>query len=135
MPVLRPVIDEQQDSRCGHTLTQKGEKFLGFTVQPLQILEDEFEGLIETLAYQQPLHRVKRAPASDLWVHLLEGGSRVRNPQQKKEIGQGVFQATIEHEHFAANFLSPLALIIVHGDLKVILQQLNKREIRVRFAM
>ena len=40
-------------------------------------------------------------------------------PKQRKQIGQRVFKATVEHQHFAADLLPPCPLLILGLELKV----------------
>jgi hypothetical protein len=54
--------------------------------------------LIQTLAQEQLLERLERPPSPNLRVHLLQGRGLFFNPQQRKQIGQSVFQAAIEHQ-------------------------------------
>ena len=67
------------------------------TVNPMQVFKDEDQRLIETLAQEELLERLKRAPAANLRVHLLQRRGLLFNAQQRKQIGQGVFQAAVEH--------------------------------------
>ena len=52
MLVLRSVVHEQKDTRCDHTIAQHVEKSLGLAVQPLEVLKEEQQGLVEALAQQ-----------------------------------------------------------------------------------
>src|SRR4030095_15317905 len=117
--------DQQQDLGRGHALSQHIEKSLGFAIDPVQVFADEDEGLIETLAQEQALKRLKVAPAANLWVHLLQRGGRLFNTQERKEIRQGIFQAAIECQHFAGDLLLSLAFVILWLQVKITLQQLN----------
>ena len=80
----------------GHTLTQRIEKPLRLAVDPVQVLKDENERLIETLAQEELLERLKRPPPPNLRVHLLQRRGLLLNAQQRKEIGQRVFQAAVQ---------------------------------------
>src|SRR3972149_2516082 len=62
VPVLGPVVDEQQDSRPGQALDQAVEEDPGLAVDPVEILEDEQDGLDLALAEQQPPDGVLGAP-------------------------------------------------------------------------
>ena len=55
----------------GYTLTQHIEKALRFAVNPVQVLKDENQRLVETLAEEQLLERLKRPSPPNLRVHLL----------------------------------------------------------------
>src|SRR5215510_11627961 len=120
MAVLWAVIDQQQHSGGGHTLAERYEKRLGLTVQPVQILKDENQGLIETLADKQALERLKGAPPSYLGVfhHRLHGSMRIGNTQQRQQVGQDVFQTAIQREHLSQDLLAPAAVIILEGNLE-----------------
>src|SRR5262249_37032236 len=50
MAVLRAVIDEQQEGRGGDTLAQGIEEALRLSVDPVQVLKDENQGLLEAFA-------------------------------------------------------------------------------------
>src|SRR5215510_8847087 len=131
MPILRAVINQQQQSGGGNTLTEQREKRLGLAVQPVQILKDEDQGLVETLADQQALERLKGAPPPHLGVfHQLRHRSmRIGHPEQRQQVGQDVFQTAVQREHLAQDLLAPAAVIILGGNLEVALEQLNQRQI------
>ena len=83
------------------------------TVDPVQILKDQDQRLIETLAQEEFLERLKRPPAANLRVHLLQRRGLFFNPQQGKQIGQRVFEAAVQLQHFADHFLPPRPLVIL----------------------
>ena len=39
-------------------------------------------------------------------------------PSKRKEIRQGVFQAAVEHQHFASDLLPPLAFVILRLNVE-----------------
>src|SRR4030095_12192618 len=87
MPILRPVIDEQQDARRGNTLAQDIQKPLRLGVNPVQVFKNQDERLIQTLAQHKLLYGLKRPPAPDLGVHLLQRRGRVLDAQERKQVG------------------------------------------------
>ena len=89
MLILRPVVHQQQQTCRGDAVDQDVEKRLGLGVEPVQVLTDEEQRLVETFAQQQALEGVIGASAPHLRVHLQEGGSRLGNPQQRKEATAG----------------------------------------------
>ena len=97
----------------GHTLTQHVEKPLRLTVDPVQVFKDQDQRLVETLAQEQLLERLKRPPPPNLRVHLLQRRGLLFDAEQGKEIGQGVFQAAVERQHFAVDLLPPRAFVIL----------------------
>ena len=57
------------------------------------------------------------------------------NPEQREQVGQCVFQTAVEHQHFAAHFLAPRALVVGRLNPEVAFEQLDDWEIRSRLAM
>ena len=135
MAILRAIVHQQQNLGAGHTLTQHIEKPLRLAVDPVQVFKDQDQRLIETLAQEQLLERLKRPPPPNLRVHLLQRRGLFFDAQQGKQIGQGVFQTAVEHQHFAGDLLPSLAFVILGLNLKVALEQFNHRQIRRGFAV
>ena len=113
MAILGTIVHQQQDLGRGHALTEHVRKPLRLAIDPVQVLKDQDQRLIETLPQEELLERLKGPSAPNLRVHLLQRRGLFFNPQQGKQIGQGVFQAAVEHQHFAADFLPPLPFIIL----------------------
>ena len=61
VPVLGPVVDEQQDARGGQALDQAVQERLRLGIDPVQVLEDEEERLRLALADEQELDAVEDA--------------------------------------------------------------------------
>ena len=118
MAILGAIVHQQQDLAPGHTLTQRVEKPLRLTINPMQVFKDENQRLIETLAQEQLLERLKRPSAPNLRVHLLQRRGLFFNAQQGKQIGQRVFQAAIERQHFAGDLLPSLAFVILRLNVE-----------------
>ena len=118
VPILGAIVHQQQNLRTGHTLTQRIEKSLRLGVDPVQVFKDEDERLVETLAQEELLERLERPPPPNLRVHLLQRRRLFFNAQQGKEIGQGVFQAAVKHQHFASDFLPALPFVILRLDVE-----------------
>ena len=66
----------------------------------MQILKDEDEGLFQTLPQEKSLQRLERPPPPNLRVHLGQVRLLVVDAEQRKQIGQGVFEAAVEREYF-----------------------------------
>jgi hypothetical protein len=82
VPVLRPVVDQQQQPRRRCTLAQQVEERLALAVDPVEILEDQHAGLVEGLAQQHALDRLERPLPADLRVHLRERDRFVPDSEQ-----------------------------------------------------
>jgi len=48
----------------------------------VEIFDDQEQGLVQTLAQQQPRERLERATAPELGVHLLQSSGGIRDRQQ-----------------------------------------------------
>ena len=73
--VLRAVVDQQQQAGRGQALDQAVEQRLGLGVDPVQVLEDQQQGLHLALAQQQALEGVEGALAALGRIEGLPGGS------------------------------------------------------------
>ena len=67
--VLGPVVDQHEDARTGDAVHEQVQKFLGLRVDPVQVLEDHHQRLLEALTDDDALDRLQRAPASYLRIH------------------------------------------------------------------
>src|SRR5262245_14962595 len=101
----------------------------------MQVLEEEHEWLIQTLPQEQSFERLKRAPAANLRVHLLQEGGLLLNAQQDREIGECVFQVAVEAQDSANHALASHPFVIRRLNLEVALQQLDQRQIGRGFAV
>src|SRR5262249_30083266 len=70
--VLRPIVDQQQQSRRWQALDQAVEQGLRLRINPVQILEDRQERLLLALAQQHTLEGVEGALAALGWIELQE---------------------------------------------------------------
>ena len=58
------------------------EKPLRLAIDPVQVFKDQDQRLVETLAQEQLLERLKRPPPPNLRVHLLQRRGLFFNAQQ-----------------------------------------------------
>src|SRR5262249_34847445 len=131
MPILGSVVHQQQQAGRGYTLTQGIEKPLGLAVNPVQVFKDQDHQLVEALPQEEFLDGRERPLPPDLRlrVHLLQGGGRIVQAEQGEEVGQGLFEATVQHEHLAADFLPSRALVVLRLNLKIALEQVEQGQI------
>ena len=52
----RAIADQEKRTSRGNGLAQELEKGLGFGIQPEQVLKNDYEWLVQTLAHQQALY-------------------------------------------------------------------------------
>src|ERR1700730_17817690 len=133
--ILGPVGDQQQDTGGGQHVHQQVQQSLSSRIDPVQILEDNDQWLVETLAQQQPLDRLQCPSLPDLRIHLGKRIVRVAHAEEREQVNQRVFQSAIQRKHFAGDFLAPLAFVILDGDLEIILEQVDQRQVRRGLAM
>src|SRR5262249_13005259 len=95
LPILGAIVGQQENAGTGDTLNQGIEEALGLSVDPVQVLKDKDQRLIEALPEEKLFEGLKGPPPPNLRVHLLEAGHRLFEAQQGKKIGQGVFEAAI----------------------------------------
>ena len=88
MAILGAVVGEEQQLGAGHTLTEHVQKALRLPINPVQVFKDQDQRLVETLAQEQLLERLKRPPPANLRVHLLQRRGLLFNAEQRKQIGQ-----------------------------------------------
>ena len=85
MPVVRPVVDQQEQARRRQALAQAVEQDLGLRIQPVQILADQQEGLHLALAQQHSLERGERALAALRGIKLQKRAVRRQGVEQRQE--------------------------------------------------
>ena len=93
--ILRTIVHQQQDWP-GDTLTQHIQKPLGLTVDPVQVFKDQDQRLLKALPQEQLLS-ASNVRRRRIWGSICCNGRLLFNPQQRKKIRQGVFQAAVEH--------------------------------------
>src|SRR6516164_6449262 len=101
MPILGPVVNQQQDAGVGNRIGQQVEHGLRLRVDPMEILENDDERLLEALADENALEPLLGAPPPNLRIHAGHGVVAVLESEQCKEIGDYVFQRTVELQQLA----------------------------------
>src|SRR5713101_7266718 len=129
MRVLRAIVDQQENLRGADRVSEQIQKRLGLAIDPVQILEDRHQRLVERFAQQDALDRLERAALADLRIHLRNRVIAFHNPQQRIEVGNGIFQSAIQLQQLAKDFLSAAPTVIFRGYLKITMQQIDYRQI------
>jgi len=135
MAVLGAVVDQEQDAgvcdRVGEQIKQK----LSFRIDPVQVLEDQDQRLVEAFAQQDAFERIMRAPPPNLRVHLSQWIFGFLDSKQRKDVRQRVFQRMIQFQYLSDDFLAPLPRIILGNDSQVVAQKFDYRQICRGLAM
>ena len=101
----------------------------------MEVFENHHQRLIERFAQSYALDRLQRAPLPDLPVHLREWIITLDNTEQAEQIGQCVFQTSIERYDSSCDLLAALALIVPGGNVEIIAQQIDDRQIGAGLAV
>jgi hypothetical protein len=96
VPVVRPVVDQQEQARCRQALDETVEQRLGLRIQPVQILTDQQQGLYLALAQQHPLERSECVLAALRGIELQERAIRRQGIQQYEERRDGIVEGRVE---------------------------------------
>ena len=132
MTVLGPVVDEQQEPGRGQALDETVEERLGLAVDPLEILDEDEEGLDLALAQQQSLDAVERALTALGRIEPFPCGVAVSDVEQREQRGQRRLERRVERRgDLAANLLGVVRLL----DGEVRSQQLHDGQVRRRLAV
>jgi hypothetical protein len=117
--VLRPVVHQQEQPSRGETLDQAVEQGLRFPVYPVQVLEDEEEGLALALPEQEMLDGIECALPPLSGIERLPGGVVDGHIEQSEQGRQDRLERAIEREELPGHLLADLAvgLAIVHPEV------------------
>ncbi|MCY1283203.1 hypothetical protein D9M70_320760 [compost metagenome] len=135
MAVLGPVVDQQHHARGGHMVDHHVEEGLGLAIEPLQVFKDQHQRLVDALAHQQPGNRVKGALAPDRRIHGRQRRTRFGGAEQVEQVGQVIFQRAVERQQPARHLLAAGAVAVLRGDLEVVLQQFDQRQVGESLAV
>ena len=112
MAVLRTIVHEQQHARTGDAVGEQVEQRLGLGVDPMQVLEDHHQRVLERLAQDDPLDRFERAPAPDLRVHLGQRIGAFLYSEQSQQVRQRIAERRVECGKRGTDFLAPRGRIV-----------------------
>src|SRR5213592_3509740 len=116
MLVLRAVVDEEEDASCREALKQAVEDCLGLRIDPVQILEDETEGLALALPERQVLDGIQGPLAALRWLERLPLRVLDWHPEQGEEGRQGRLEGRIEGEQLVGQLLPDLLPVVLGFD-------------------
>ena len=126
MAVLGPIVHQQQDARRADAVGQQVQECLRLAIDPVQVFEDHYQRLVDTLAQQDALDRLQRASLAGLRLDLRDLLVLIGQAKQPIQVGKRVLQRSIEREHAPGYFLSPRPLVIVGRDLEIAPQQIDQ---------
>ena len=112
MLVPGAVVDEEQQLRGRKTVDETIEQRLRLGVDPVQILEDEQQGLGLTLTEEQALDGIERASPSLRRIERLPLRLVHRHVQEREDGRQHRPERVIQREDLARHLLLDLAVIV-----------------------
>ena len=133
--ILGPVVHREQDGRGRQALDEGVEQRLGLGVDPVEVLEDEEQGLRAALPEQHALDGLERPRAARDRVEpreLMVLRERVEHPQERRDT---VLQSLVEGEDVAGHLRAHRAHVVLLRDLEVALEEVDHRQVRCRLAV
>src|SRR5262249_53925386 len=99
VPVVRPVVDQQEQARRRQALAKALQQRLGLGIQPVQILADQQQGLPLALAQQYALEGSERVLAALRGIELQKGVVYRKGVEQRQECRNRVLEGGVERPH------------------------------------
>jgi len=127
MLILRAKVHQEEHMRVRKTLHEAIEECLALAIDPMEILEDQEEGLLSRFPQQQPLHRVVRELATVAGLETVPSGIVVRHVEQSQQRRRCRLQCAVEGEQFARHLLTDLSEAVPALDLEVALEEVDHR--------
>src|SRR5208282_895986 len=129
MFIFRAVVEHHQDTRSADAIGEKIKQRLGFSIDPVQVFEDQQKRVIEALTMNQAPDRVASAAPPDYRIHLLERTFTVVHAQQSEQVRHRLLEGAVESEHSAGDFFTLRTFVVLIVDAEIALQQLDDRQI------
>src|SRR5205807_5070721 len=117
------IVDHHENWSGADAVGEKIQQRLRFSIDPVQVFEDEQEGTIEARAMDQALNRFTRAQASDGGIDLVERACRVLYTQQCEQVWHHAFERAVEREQSASDLFALGTFIVLIADAEIVLQQ------------
>jgi hypothetical protein len=133
--IFRPVVSQQQDAACGQAIDEGIKDDLASGLKPVQILDDEEQGLTLALQKEEPLQRIQDEA---LAVGRIEQPQRIvpgEGVEKPEEGSDGVSEPLIEVENLAGDLLADSLRSLALSELKIFPQDGNDRRIRGGLAV
>ena len=133
--VLRPVVDEQQETRGGEAVDQAIEQGLSFRIDPVQILEHYKQGLNLALAQQQPLDGIEGPFAPLVGLQLLPFRVFEGPVQEGQKDREEWLERSVQSEQLPRDLLLNASPLVPVVDPEVGLKQVDHGEVRCGLAV
>jgi hypothetical protein len=127
--IFGAVVDQQEQAGGGQALHQAIEERLGLSVDPVQVLEHQQQGLHLALPQEQAFERVQGALAALRRLEALPGFILHLYLQQGQEGRQARPQGWIQRQQAAGELLTHAPPVVAVLKLKIGLEQVDDRQI------
>ena len=135
MVVLRPVVDEQEDSRRRKARHQRVEEALGVGIDPVKVFEYQAQRLDLALPEEHAPQAVYGPPAALPGVEGVPRGVVGRHVQEGKEARHHGSQRLVERQELARDLLPDAARIIARLDPEIALAEIDDGQIGAGLAI
>ncbi|MCY1266954.1 hypothetical protein D9M70_153800 [compost metagenome] len=133
--ILGAVVHEQQHPGLRHSLDEVSEEGFGLAVQPLKVLEQQLDGLIKALSHQKTRDGLERALAPEAGTHVRQRRAELADAQQIQQVRHDVFKTALQRDDLARDLLVAAPLVVLSGQLEIIPQEFDERQISKGFAV
>src|SRR6185295_12049022 len=125
--LVRALVRErvQAQARAGEALDEAVEQRLRFAVHPLQILEDQEQGLALAFTQQEHLDRLERALATLRRIERPPPRVLGGDVEQGQEGGQARLESRVERAQAGLDLVGDLARAVARLDLEVALEEIR----------
>ena len=127
--ILRAIGDEQEEVGGREALDQGVEHRLGLGIDPVQVLDDEQQGLHLAFPQQDALERVQGALAALGGLERLPRRVLDRHIEQRQERWRGGREGVIEAAEVSGHLVADRRQIIAVVEVEVALEQVDDRAI------
>ena len=135
VPVLRPVVCQQEQPRRRNALDQQVQPRLRLRIDPVQVLDHEQHRLDLALPQHEALQRLQRLPPSLWGIEPRPLGILDRHVEQREERRQRGLQRAVQRQELARHLLAHLSAVVAGLDPEVAAQELDHREVRGGLAV
>ncbi len=129
MPVLGPVVDEEEQRRRGQALDEAIEERLGLRVDPVEILDDQQEWLRLRLAQDEALDRIQYPLPALRRVESLPLRILERHVEEGEQRGKRRLQRTVQGEDSPGDLFQDVSMRVAVADPEIALQEIDHGQV------
>ena len=133
--IFGAVVHGKQGGGGREAFHEGVEQRLGLRVDPMEILEDEEQGLSAALPKQHPPDGIQRPFAPLGGVELQEVVVLGKGVEQPEYWGDAVLERFVEGQEIAGHLRANPAGVVALGNLEVALEKLDQGKVRRRLAV